>query len=100
MGHASHSDAIIGALQANAETLLRERWVEAWGYFQGEGKTLSLTLKHTIAPDNTGAYRLKTSIGFGVRLNYSVDQTADLGSAAQPREQREPVSPFRLGKAA
>jgi hypothetical protein len=80
---ASHSDEIIACLQQSAEALIREHFIELWGYRVGD-RPLKISISHTIDPDANGtAYRLKTSISFGVKVSYAQEQNADFGQPAQ-----------------
>ena len=79
MNRQGHSDQIVAVLQSSSEKLIRERWLEFWSFYC-PGKPLKISLCHTITPDATGAYKLKTSVSFSVRIGYSVEQETDCNS--------------------
>jgi hypothetical protein len=68
----SCTDKLIEALQSSSKLLIEEHWIVCWGY-RSHDKPLSITIRHTIDPDAQGNYKLRTSIGFGIRLSYSQD---------------------------
>ena len=77
------SDQIIQALQANSQALIRTYFVEVMSY-RGINKPYKLSISHVIDPRGDGSYKIKTSIGFGVRFVYHREEGLIVPETSRP----------------
>lgn len=99
MPSSTHSEAIISAMLSSAETLIRERFLEATSY-RGENKPIRLSVTHAIDARDDGSYRIKSSVAFGIRLSYGRTEDLTVPKAPAKPSQLRSVPAAAIARAA